>query len=49
MNSGIWIAALLLVVVICYVIGKVLFYMKKSDAQWQDVDKSKLRTWEDDD
>jgi beta-lactamase regulating signal transducer with metallopeptidase domain len=49
MDSGLWIALLILVGVIIYVIGKVRFYMKQSDVQWRQVDKSKLRSWEDDD
>lgn len=39
----------LIAVVIIYVIAKVVFYMRKSEQQWQQVDKSKLREWEDDD
>ena len=49
MNNGLWIALLILIFVIFYVVGKVRFYMKQSDAQWKQVDKSKLRAWEDDD
>ncbi len=49
MGNGIWIALLILVGVIFYVIAKVRFYMKQSDAQWREVDKSKLRSWQDED
>jgi hypothetical protein len=31
------------------VAGKVIAAMNKSKRQWQQVDKSKLKTWEDDD
>ena len=34
--------------VIVYVIAKVLHYVRLSDQQWEQVDKSKLRTWDDD-
>ncbi len=34
--------------VVIYVAAKVVFYMRKSRQQWQQVDKSKLREWEDD-
>jgi hypothetical protein len=43
------IAAVLLAVFIVYVVAKVLAYMRESDAQWKQVDKTKLKEWEDDD
>jgi hypothetical protein len=43
------IAAAVLVVFVIYVVAKVLAYMRASDAQWKQVDKSKLKEWEDDD
>ena len=36
-------------VVIIYTIAKVIEYSRRSDKQWREVDKSKLREWEDDD
>ena len=39
----------LIAVVIIYTIAKVIEYSRKSDQQWREVDKSKLREWEDDD
>jgi beta-lactamase regulating signal transducer with metallopeptidase domain len=48
MDKGLWIAFLVFAVFIIYVWGKVRFYIRQSDAQWREVDKSKLRTWEDD-
>ena len=48
MGNGLWIALLILICVIFYVVGKVRMYMKQSDAEWQQVDKSRLRTWEED-
>jgi len=35
--------------VIIYTIAKVVQHMRKSEQQWKQVDKSKLREWEDDD
>ena len=34
--------------VVVYTIAKVLRYMRLSDTQWQQVDKSKLKEWDDD-
>ncbi len=34
--------------VIVYTIARVVAYMRQSDRQWQQVDKSKLKKWEDD-
>jgi uncharacterized membrane protein (DUF485 family) len=48
MFDGIWPILAIVVIVIAWVLSKVIFYMRKSDAQWQQVDKSKLRKWEDD-
>jgi hypothetical protein len=39
----------LIAVVIIYTIAKVIEYSRKSDRQWREVDKSKLREWEDED
>ena len=44
-----WPVILIAVAVIVYVIAKVIFYMRKSERQWQQVDKTKLKEWEDDD
>lgn len=48
MADQIWIAALLLAVFVLYVAAKVLGYMRKSDRDWREVDKTKLKEWEDD-
>lgn len=48
MDERLWIALLVLAVFVVYVAGKVLAAMKKSERQWREVDKSKLRAWEDD-
>lgn len=46
--EGLWPILLMIAVVIIYVIAKVVAYMRISEQQWQQVDKSKLRKWEDD-
>ena len=40
---------ILIAIVIVYTIAKVLGYVRKSEQQWQQVDKSKLREWDDED
>ena len=49
MQNGLWIILVLIAVVIVYVIAKVVHYMRVSEQQWREVDKSKLREWEDED
>ena len=49
MDSGIWIAVGIVLVVVLYVIAKVLQHARRSREQWAEVDKSKLREWQDDD
>lgn len=49
MPEGLWLLLIFIALVIIYTIAKVLEYMKKSEQQWREVDKSKLREWEDDD
>jgi len=44
-----WVAAIILGVFVIYVVAKVRMYMRQSDAEWQQVDKSRLKTWVDDD
>jgi hypothetical protein len=49
MPKGLLPIIVLIAVVIIYTIAKVIEYSRKSDQQWREVDKSKLREWEDDD
>ena len=49
MPDGLWLILLLIAVVILYTVAKVLRYMRLSEEQWRQVDKSKLREWEEDD
>jgi Na+-transporting methylmalonyl-CoA/oxaloacetate decarboxylase gamma subunit len=48
MPDGLTYLLLFIAVVVIYTIAKVVSYMRKSEQQWQQVDKSKLRKWEDD-
>jgi sensor domain CHASE-containing protein len=38
-----------IVIVVVYAIVRVLRYVRQSERQWQQVDKSKLKQWKDDD
>jgi len=49
MAKGFWPVILIVAVIIVWVVAKVVFYMRRSEQQWQDVDKTRLREWEDDD
>jgi hypothetical protein len=48
MSSGFWPILLIVVVVIVWVAAKILDAMRKSERQWGEVDKSKLKEWQDD-
>ena len=39
----------IIAVVIIYTLAKVVELKRRSDQQWREVDKSKLREWDDDD
>lgn len=47
-NSGLLVAILIVLAVVAYTIAKVVAYARKSRQQWDDADKSKLKTWDDD-
>jgi len=49
MADGFWIAAGIIALVVVYTAVKVLAYVRKSERQWRDVDKTRLREWNDDD
>jgi hypothetical protein len=49
MPEGLLPILLLIAAVIIYVIAKVVENVRKSEQQWQQVDKSKLKKWDDDD
>ena len=44
-----FLGAIIVAAVIVYVIAKVVANVRKSEQQWQQVDKSKLREWDDED
>jgi flagellar biogenesis protein FliO len=43
------IVIVMLIVFAIYVVAKVISYMKQSEQQWKQVDKSKLKEWQDED
>ena len=49
MPSGLILLLIMIALIVIYTIAKVLQYMRLSDEQWRNVDKSKLKQWEDDD
>lgn len=49
MPQGFWLLLLFIAVVVIYVIAKVVYYARRSEEQWREVDKSKLKEWTDDD
>ena len=48
MDERLWIVALIMAGFALYVAAKVIGYMRQSERQWKEVDKSKLKTWKDD-
>lgn len=49
MPSGLLPILIVIAVIVVYVIAKVFAYVRLSDEQWQRVDKSKLKEWDEDD
>ena len=49
MPEGLLPVLLIIAAVIAWVIAKVIVNARKSEQQWEEVDKSKLREWEDED
>ena len=47
MSDGFWPAVLIIVFIIAWVLAKVFASARKSEQQWREVDKSKLKQWED--
>ena len=45
---SIWLALLLVGAVLIYVLANVISKMRQSEKDWQQVDKTKLKKWEDD-
>jgi hypothetical protein len=48
MPDGLMYLLIFIAAVVIYTIAKVIGYMRQSDRQWEQVDKSKLREWDDD-
>ncbi len=48
MSVGFWPVLIIVLLVIAWVLSKVFFYARKSEEQWQKVDKNKLKTWDED-
>ncbi len=49
MPEGLIFLLLMIVVIIVYTIAKVVSYNRQSEEQWRQVDKTKLKKWDDDD
>ncbi len=49
MPDGLWFVLAIIAGVVVYTLAKVTGYMRKSEQQWEEVDKSKLREWDDED
>jgi len=48
MPDGLKYLLIFIALVVIYTIAKVVAYMRQSERQWEQVDKSKLKKWEDD-
>jgi hypothetical protein len=49
MSAGLIIVLAMIGVIILYTVVKVVSYNRLSKEQWEDVDKSKLKEWDDED
>jgi len=49
MPAGLIPILIMIAIVIIYVLAKVMQLSRRSEQQWREVDKSKLREWQDDD
>ena len=49
MSTGLIIVLVMIALIIAYAAVKVISYNRLSNEQWKDVDKSKLKEWDDDD
>ena len=49
MSTGLIIVLVMVALIIVYTAVKVIGYNRLSKEQWEDVDKSKLKEWDDDD
>ena len=49
MPTGLAFLLIMIALIIVYTIVRVVQYVRLSEKQWEQVDKSKLKEWEDDD
>jgi len=49
MPDGLTYLLIFIALVVVYTIAKVIEYMRQSERQWEQVDKSKLKEWDDED
>jgi hypothetical protein len=49
MPDGLIYLLIFIAIVVIYTVAKVIGYMRQSERQWEQVDKSKLKEWDDDD
>ena len=47
MPDGLIYLLIFIAVVVVYTVAKVVSYMRQSERQWEQVDKSKLKEWDD--
>jgi hypothetical protein len=48
MPDGLIYLLIFIAIVVIYTVAKVIGYMRQSERQWEQVDKSKLKEWDDD-
>jgi len=48
MPEGLIYLLIFIALVVVYTVAKVISYMRQSERQWEQVDKSKLKEWDDD-
>jgi hypothetical protein len=49
MPEGLWPVLAFIALVIIYTVAKIIQHSRRSEEQWRQADKSKIRDWEDDD
>ena len=49
MPEGLTFLLICIAIVVVYTIEKVVSYMRQSERQWEQVDKSKLKVWDEED
>ncbi len=49
MPDGLWPVLILIAFVVIYAVVRIREYMRVSNEQWKNVDKSKLKEWDEDD